>query len=65
MKLSELMSHAGLSWYAEVALVLFLLAFVAVIVAIFRPGASRGLDEASRLPFDDESAATPREEDPR
>jgi cbb3-type cytochrome oxidase subunit 3 len=60
MKLSEIMSHAGLSRYAEVALILFLVAFVAVVIAIFRPGAKRAMDEASRLPFDDDSAATPR-----
>ncbi len=65
MKLSEIMSHAGLSGYAEVALVLFLLAFVAVAIATFRPGASRAMDEASRLPFDDESANLPRPGDPR
>ncbi len=39
---------------------LFLLAFVAVVIAIFRPGAKRELDEARRLPLDDDSAPTPR-----
>jgi len=60
MKLSEIMSHAGLARYAEIALILFLLAFVAVVIAIFRPGAKREMDEASRLPFDDDSALKPR-----
>ena len=60
MKLSEIMSHAGLARYAEIALILFLLAFVAVVIAIFRPGSKRAMDEASRLPFDDESALKPR-----
>ena len=60
MKLSEIMSHSGLSGYAEIALILFLVAFVAVAITVFRPGAKRAMDEASRLPFDDESATKPR-----
>ena len=65
MKLSELMSHAGLSLYAEVALVLFLAAFVAILYATFRPGAARRMHEMSRLPLDDESAVSPREGETR
>lgn len=55
MKLSEIMSHAGLSRYAEVALVLFLVAFVAIVLWIFRPGAKRRMEEDARLPLDDGS----------
>jgi len=65
MRLSDIMSHSGLSGYAEVALVLFLIAFVAIVIRIFRPGAAPAMDEASRLPFDDESAAAPPDEDLR
>ena len=32
MTLSQIMSNAGLSMYAEVALVLFLLAFVVIVI---------------------------------
>ena len=39
MKLSDVVGHAGLSGYAQVALVLFLVAFVAIIWWVFRPGA--------------------------
>jgi cbb3-type cytochrome oxidase subunit 3 len=61
MKLSDVMSHAGLSIYAEIALVLFLVAFVAVVVRTFLPSRRREMDEASRLPLNDEPRAVPRE----
>ena len=60
MKLSEIMSHAGLSRYAEVALVLFLAAFVAVAWWTFRPGAKSRMDHDARLPLDDGGAAQPK-----
>ena len=60
MRLSEIMSHAGLSRYAEIALVLFLVAFVAIVVWTFRPGARRRMEHDARLPLDDESAGEPR-----
>ncbi len=65
MKLSELMSQAGLSLYAEVALVLFLAAFAAILYTTFRPGAARRMHEMSRLPLDDEGAGPPREGETR
>lgn len=52
MKLSDVMSHAGLSGYAQAALVLFLAVFAAVVIRLFLPSQRRGQDEASRLPFD-------------
>jgi cbb3-type cytochrome oxidase subunit 3 len=60
MKLSDIMSAAGLSWYAEVALVLFMLAFVLVLWRIFRPSAKARYDVAARMPLDDEHPQTPR-----
>jgi len=54
MSLSDLMSHAGLARYAEVAMILFMLAFVAIVAWTFAPGRRREMDEASRLPLDDE-----------
>lgn len=53
MKLSDIMSHAGLSGYAQVALVLFLVVFLTVVVGLFLPSRKRELDDAARLPFDD------------
>ncbi len=56
MKLSDVMSHAGLAGYAEVALILFLLAFVAVVWRAF--GSSRAeMDRNARLPLDDGETA--------
>ena len=54
MTLSDVMSHAGLAFYAEVAMVLFLIVFVTVAVRAVWPGRTRELEEAGRLPFDDE-----------
>jgi len=60
MRLSEIMSHAGLSRYAEIALVIFLAAFVAIVFWIFRPGMHERMSHDARLPLDDEGAAPPR-----
>jgi cbb3-type cytochrome oxidase subunit 3 len=53
MKLSDIMAAAGLSFYAQVALVLFLIVFVAIAIRTFLPSCSRELDEAARLPLED------------
>lgn len=58
MKLVDVMSNAGLSVYAVVALVLFLSAFLAVVFLILMPGSRERFAEAARLPLDDDS--TPR-----
>jgi cbb3-type cytochrome oxidase subunit 3 len=60
MKLSDIMSAAGLSRYAEVALVLFILAFLLVLWRIFRPSAKSKYDLAARMPLDDEHPQTSR-----
>lgn len=62
MKLSDVMSAAGLSGYAEVALILFMLAFAGIVIALFRPSQKRRMDAASRLPFDDEPNGQPEED---
>ena len=54
MGLADLVSHAGLSRYAEAALVLFMAAFVAIVVWTFAPGCGREMREAGRMPLDDE-----------
>lgn len=53
MKLSDIMSNAGLSMYAEVALVLFLAVFIGITIRTFMPSNRRALQEASMLPLDD------------
>jgi cbb3-type cytochrome oxidase subunit 3 len=62
MRLSDVMSNAGLSGYAEVALILFLLAFLGIVWAIFRPGTKPAMDAAARMPIDDDSTGQPEEE---
>ena len=54
MSLSDLMSHAGLAGFAEVAMALFMAAFVVIAVRLFWPGRRRELDSASRLPLEDD-----------
>jgi cbb3-type cytochrome oxidase subunit 3 len=63
MRLTDIMSNAGLSVYAEVGLLLFLLAFVVIAVRIFRPSRKKALDEAARLPLEDGDAkpSSPKE----
>ncbi len=54
MSLTEIMSGAGLSRYAEVALVLFVLAFVLIVWRIYRPSRRTSLERQARLPLDDD-----------
>ena len=53
MKLSDIMSNAGLSNYAEIALAIFLVVFIGVAIRTFLPSRSREMKEASMLPLDD------------
>jgi cbb3-type cytochrome oxidase subunit 3 len=61
MRLSDIMGHAGLSTYAEVALVIFLIAFLLIAVGVFAPSRKREFDEASRMPLDDVHPQSPRQ----
>jgi cbb3-type cytochrome oxidase subunit 3 len=63
MKLSDVMSHSGLAGYAEVALVLFLIAFAGIVIRTFARGRREEMDHASRLPLEPEVDAARREED--
>ena len=56
MKLSDIMSHAGLSLYAQIALVIFLAVLVAIVIRTFLPSRSKELREAALLPLDDAAA---------
>lgn len=62
MRLTDIMSNAGLAGYAEVALILFLLAFIGIVVSIFRPGNRAAMDAASRMPIEDDSNGQPQED---
>jgi cbb3-type cytochrome oxidase subunit 3 len=65
VKLSDIMSHADLSGYAQVALLLFLGVFVAITIRTFAPSRSRELDQVAQLPFDDDGVRVPRLQEPR
>ena len=55
MSLTELMSNAGLSRYAEVALLLFVFAFIVIIWRIWRPARRAWFEQQSRLPLNDDA----------
>ncbi|TFG45521.1 MAG: cbb3-type cytochrome c oxidase subunit 3 [Gemmatimonadales bacterium] len=61
MRLSDIMSNAGLSTYAEIALVIFLIAFLLIAVSVFAPSRRKEFEEASRMPLDDVHPQTPRQ----
>ena len=63
MRLSDIMSNAGLAGYAEIALILFILVFLAVVIRIFWPGRKREMDAAARLPLEDDDEKTTRGKD--
>ncbi len=58
MRLSDVMSAADLSIYAQVGLVIFMLVFFAVIVRVMWPGRARLDDELVRIPFSEEQTVT-------
>jgi cbb3-type cytochrome oxidase subunit 3 len=53
MKLSDVVGHAGLAIYAQIALLLFLAVFVAVVIRVFRPSAKADLEAAGAMALDD------------
>lgn len=61
MRLSEIMSHAGLAGYAEVALVIFFLVFVVVAIRVLSPRRRRDYAAAARMPLDDATPVEPRD----
>jgi cbb3-type cytochrome oxidase subunit 3 len=61
MKLSDVVSNAGLSGYAEVALLLFFIVFVAVVVRLWLPSSRDELEAQRLLPLDPDQPAEKRE----
>jgi cbb3-type cytochrome oxidase subunit 3 len=60
MKLSDIMAHAGLSMYAQVALVLFVAAFLLITIRTFAPSRASELAHMATLPLDDDDAPAAR-----
>lgn len=58
MRLADIMGNAGLSWYAEVALIMFVVAFVAIGIWVFLPSRRAAMDAASRLPLERDGSGT-------
>ena len=54
MRLTDIMSGAGLSIYAQIALVIFVAVFVAIVLRTFAPSRRKEMDELARLPLEDE-----------
>ncbi|MFN9214428.1 MAG: hypothetical protein ACK53A_09145 [Gemmatimonadota bacterium] len=57
---SQIMSNAGLSAYAEIALVLFAFAFVLILWRVFAPRFKASWTAQSRMPLDDHTPVEPR-----
>lgn len=62
MRLSDIVSHAGLAIYAQIALVIFILAFIAIVIAVFRPSRKAAFDRFRHLPLDDDQTPNGRED---
>lgn len=61
MKLSDVVSHAGLALYAEVALVVFFAVFLAVVLRLWRPSQREELEQQRMLPLEPDTPAQTRE----
>ena len=60
MKLSDIVGHAGLELYPQIALVLFLFAFALVVVRLLLPSQQALYERAGRMALDDgDGAAAP------
>lgn len=57
MSLTEIMSNAGLSRYAEWALLLFVFAFVLILARLLRPSKRDAYEAQARLPLEDEPSS--------
>ncbi len=53
MSKSDIMSNMDLAFWPQVALVIFLVVFAAVVVRVFSKSKAKDYEEASRLPLED------------
>ncbi len=61
MSLADLMSHAGLAIFAEIGMVLFVIAFLGIIWWVYRPANRARFHADARIPLDDATPPTPRQ----
>jgi cbb3-type cytochrome oxidase subunit 3 len=59
-RLADVVSASGLSGYAVIALLLFFLAFVLTLAAVFSPVAREEHASAAQLPFDEGTTGADR-----
>ena len=57
MHLSDVMGNSGLSGYAVIAMILFMLAFLAIVIRLFRPSRRDEMERPRHIPFDEPPAA--------
>jgi cytochrome c oxidase cbb3-type subunit 3 len=57
MRLSDVVAHGGLAFYAEVALILFFAVFVGVLMRVFLAASRAERERIARLPLDDGPAS--------
>jgi hypothetical protein len=60
MKLSDVMSHANLALYPEVALVIFLAVFALICARVFLFTPKRDFEAAAAIPLSGDDPVTPR-----
>jgi hypothetical protein len=63
--LTDVVSGAGLSIYAEIALVIFLVAFLSVVISLFLPSRQRTYEHMRQLPIDADPVLQPLGRDNR
>jgi cbb3-type cytochrome oxidase subunit 3 len=54
MSLTEIMSSAGLSHFAEFALLLFVFAFLVIVVRVLRPSMRDEIERNAQIPLEDD-----------
>ena len=59
MRLTDVMSHSGLTRYAEIGLVLFVVAFVLIAARVLWPSRKEEIERDRFLPLDDDDDRPP------
>lgn len=57
--LTDVMSGAGLSGYAEIALVIFFVAFIGIVISLFVPSRQKTYEHLRHLPIDSDTLPLP------
>jgi len=63
--LTDVMSGAGLSAYAEIALVIFFFAFIGIVISLFVPNRQKTYEHLRHLPIDGDSVPAALSRDDR